>query len=282
MAVRGNLKDMSLPNIVQNICYDQRSASLVLRQQIDEGIIFFDGGQIVHARVDALEGEEAVYRLLNWTEGTFRINDQVTIPRRTVNAPWNHLLMEGMRLLDEQQARNAAQADEELLTPIQGRHDEALEGDLFMLLSRLEQIQDRLSHKKIKKNPKAALQILTELINETVTFSEIWLDMEKYSDSLARVLAKTSDIYPSVQMLQVQNNKLSVDVVLKLYNSWGKDSARRRKMFSQIGQCMLDIMETYFSLLLSCFYSPSTAELCRDVSDVFLADLTQTVDNIKF
>ncbi len=273
---------MSLPNIVQNICYDQRSASLVLRRQIEEGIIFFAGGEIVHAKMGSMEGADAVYQMLRWTDGTFRISEKINTSARTVNVPWNHLLMEGMRLLDEQEAGNTMQVDEELLTPTQIRCDETLEGDLFVLLSRLEQMQDQLSHRKIKKNPPLALKILTEIINEVVTFSEVWLDTTKYPDSLTRVLATTGDIYSAAQMLQVQNNKLSIDVVLKLYTNWGKDSTRRRQMFNQIGQAMLDILETYFSLLLTGFYSPSAAELCQEVSDVFLVDLTQTMDSIKF
>ena len=280
MAVRGNLEHMSLSNIIQNICYDQRSASLTLRRQIEEGVIFFQEGEIIHAQLGSMEGEAAVYRLLNWTDGTFWINDEANAPSRTVTAPWNHLLMEGMRLIDEQEVEDTQ--DDKQLTPAQIRHDENLEGDILVLISSLEQMLDQLSHKKSLKNPTLALRSLTEMTNEVVTFSAVWLDTNVYANSLSRAVTKASDIYSSIQMLQVQDNEVLIDVILKLYRSWAKDQVGRRKMFNEIGLGIRDILETYFALLLACFHSSSMSQTSQEVIDIFLADLTQAMDKIKF
>ena len=74
MAIKGDLKDMSLPGLIQMICTEQRKAALLIRHnRVDEGALFFEGGEIVHARTGSLAGEEAVYHLLQWSEGTFQL-----------------------------------------------------------------------------------------------------------------------------------------------------------------------------------------------------------------
>jgi hypothetical protein len=104
VAVEGSLRDMSLVNLVQTICLEQRRAVLVLkRRTFEEGFIFFEAGRVVHATVGALKGVEAVYHLLSWTDGTFHLSDSVAIPHRTIDVPWNHILLEGMKRIDHQE-----------------------------------------------------------------------------------------------------------------------------------------------------------------------------------
>jgi hypothetical protein len=67
--------------------------------------MFFAAGQIKHARRGDVEGEDAVYPVVQWTEGEFEIDftgvsDQETITRGTTG-----LLMESMRLMDEANSR---------------------------------------------------------------------------------------------------------------------------------------------------------------------------------
>jgi hypothetical protein len=283
MAVQGNLKDMGLTGIVQTICAERRKVSLVLRRGIEKGIIFFEDGEIVHASLGSLEGEEAVYRLLGWMDGTFRISNHVTTPRRTVTLPWSYLLLEGMRLLDEQQAREAAEAQgKEVLSPAEIKQDSAMENELILLLSKLEQMQVRLANEKAKKQSALALQMVTEMVNQVVVFSETWLDRETNADSLAKALAKAGDVCPAARLLQVQHNRLSVEIVSKLYSSWSGDMADRQQMFHEIAQSMLDVLETYFSLFTARFRSSSVADQWRETCGIFLADLTQMIDKIHF
>jgi CheY-like chemotaxis protein len=107
--VSGNLRDMSLTSIVQITCTDMRSAKLVLCQpdsmpggEEQEGVIFFENGQIVHAAAGSLRGAEAVYELLSWDEGSFQMESNVVAPRQTITVPWTHLLLESTNKLDQQ------------------------------------------------------------------------------------------------------------------------------------------------------------------------------------
>jgi hypothetical protein len=279
MTIQGSLQAMSLPNIVQTICLEHRQASLVLRHWLEEGSIFFDGGEIVHAAVGQLEGEKAVYHLLGWVDGTFHVHDDVPAPYQTVTRTWGYLLMEGLRLVDEGSSGFTDTQETKELSPVQIQDDETLESDLFVLLSRLEQMQDQISR---KKQPTITLKMLTNMINELVTFSEVWLDVKENIDTLPRAIAKATDIYPEVGWLQVQRNTLSVPAVLELYDNLSKNPTGRRQMFSQITRGMLDVLGTYFSILMSRYHSADAAEMSKELCNVFLTDLTQAVEKIKF
>jgi predicted regulator of Ras-like GTPase activity (Roadblock/LC7/MglB family) len=101
MPVEGSLKELSLPNIIQLNCAEMNTARLSLRHGTREGIICFAEGAIVHAEVDDLVGEEAVYELLSWPDGSFVVETGVLAPERTISASWNELLLEGIRRIDE-------------------------------------------------------------------------------------------------------------------------------------------------------------------------------------
>jgi len=101
MPIEGNLKELSLPSIIQLNCTEMNTAKVSLRYQEKEAIICFAEGAIVHAEVGDLVGEEAVYELLTWPDGSFVVERDVKAPERTITTNWNMLLLEGMRRIDE-------------------------------------------------------------------------------------------------------------------------------------------------------------------------------------
>jgi len=66
------------------------------------GEIHFAEGQIVHAKWDAIQGDDAFYKMLTLHEGDFRL-DPAYKPSatRSIQASPEALLLEGMRRLDE-------------------------------------------------------------------------------------------------------------------------------------------------------------------------------------
>ncbi len=281
MAIKGDLQDMNLANLMQMLCLDQRKATLVLkRRRVGKGIIFFECGQVVHAEAGSLMGEEAVYHLLSWADGTFEMNDHIPIPHQTITAPWSHLLMEGMRQIDEQRVQDVQ--PKVVLSPAEIEQDEALENDLILLLSRLEQLQIRLAAQKSQKQPTLALQILTEIINQVTAFSEVLPDAVANSNTLPKILTTVADTYSVARLLRVQHNRLSTEIVSKLYNNWSGDVAERRQTFSEIGQSILHVIETYFSYFIAYFRSSSVAGQWQETCDIFLAELRQEANKIQF
>jgi predicted regulator of Ras-like GTPase activity (Roadblock/LC7/MglB family) len=101
MPLEGSLKDLSLVNLIQLNCQEMNTVKITLEYLGKEGIIFLGGGNIVHAAAGPLTGEEAVYELLRWNGGTFRVQNDVKPPERTIDRNWNSILLEGMKRIDE-------------------------------------------------------------------------------------------------------------------------------------------------------------------------------------
>lgn len=101
MPLEGSLKDLSLANLIQLNCQEMNEVKITLEYLGKQGIIFCSGGNVVHAAAGPLTGEEAVYELLHWDGGTFRLQNSVTPPQKTIDRNWNSILLEGMQRIDE-------------------------------------------------------------------------------------------------------------------------------------------------------------------------------------
>jgi predicted regulator of Ras-like GTPase activity (Roadblock/LC7/MglB family) len=101
MALQGNLGDMAVADLIQHNCQDPKTARLTIAHNHREAVIFFKEGAVQHAISGDLTGEEAVYQLLNWTEGDFTLEIGPEPPTVSINRSWSGLLLEGARRLDE-------------------------------------------------------------------------------------------------------------------------------------------------------------------------------------
>ena len=99
----GSLTEMSVVDLLQTIDVSRKSGVLNLTSSDGEqGLISFDSGAVIHAAVDDLRGEDAVYRLLLMRDGSFDLEFRpVSLVERTVHRTTQAMLMEGMRRLDE-------------------------------------------------------------------------------------------------------------------------------------------------------------------------------------
>lgn len=110
--VRGNLRSMSLPSIVQINCTEMNQARLSLRRKAEEATLYFEEGNVVHAVMQDETGEEVVYKLLGWADGEFELEMGIEPPAQSITVAWSSLLLEGMRRLDEGLADIEQQLDE--------------------------------------------------------------------------------------------------------------------------------------------------------------------------
>jgi hypothetical protein len=70
--------------------------------------MYFQGGEVTHAWVGDLKGEDAFFRMSAWTKARFGFN---SVPRKephTVEQPTMTLLMEAMRRIDEAGGQSAS------------------------------------------------------------------------------------------------------------------------------------------------------------------------------
>lgn len=112
-ALEGNLQMMSLASIIHINCEERNQAQLTLNHLGQDGTIFFKDGEMIHAESAGFTGDEAIYSLLRWENGTFQLKMGVEPRQRTINKPWSGILLEGMRRIDESTAGWSPDRDDE-------------------------------------------------------------------------------------------------------------------------------------------------------------------------
>ncbi len=98
---KGSISGLQLPDLIQMNCLSQSTTALYVNKNKKKGVIYFEDGQIVHAVVGEIEGEDALYIILSWPSGDFRFVGGERSPRHTIAKNWEYLLIEGMRKSDE-------------------------------------------------------------------------------------------------------------------------------------------------------------------------------------
>jgi hypothetical protein len=101
MAFQGSLAELHLPDIIQLISVSGKTGVFQLTNGALQGQIFLHDGKIVHASLEDVSGEEAVYALAIWSQGDFKFEPGTATPHRTISKSNTNLLMEAARRLDE-------------------------------------------------------------------------------------------------------------------------------------------------------------------------------------
>ncbi|MCS6915856.1 MAG: response regulator [Myxococcales bacterium] len=98
----GLLRDMAVVDLIQTVEIGRKSGVIRCTGKDGRtGAIYFRNGKVIDAEVGKLSGEDAVYRLLLWTEGEFDVEFKNIRRRDVIELSSQGLLMEGMRRLDE-------------------------------------------------------------------------------------------------------------------------------------------------------------------------------------
>jgi len=105
----GMLKQVGLDDVIQMECLGRNSSVLQIQNRQMSGCIFIEDGTIIHATVGDEHGEKAFQKLLAVAGGEFKLLPFESPGVRTIEGPWEFLLMEAARVRDELTAQ--------LLTP---------------------------------------------------------------------------------------------------------------------------------------------------------------------
>ncbi|HWH59653.1 MAG TPA: response regulator [Terriglobales bacterium] len=111
--VRGSLAQMNVIDLVQSLEMGRKSCLLTLTKDGDKCEMYFSEGQVPHATYGSLNGDAAVFKVLKWTGGNFQINFEGKTKQQTTTLNTQGLLMEGLRLLDEEKRDQGGQTEEE-------------------------------------------------------------------------------------------------------------------------------------------------------------------------
>jgi len=97
----GNLKDFSLPDVIQLVGFGRKSGVLGVEHNGSTAKLFFMEGNVVHAEMNDSVGEDAVFMLFRLGEGEFRFQAEAAPSEQTICMDPTNLVMEAARLLDE-------------------------------------------------------------------------------------------------------------------------------------------------------------------------------------
>jgi len=107
--IQGRLEEMSIMDLLQSLEMGQKSCRLTISHAGDTCEMFFAGGACKHAQLGGVEGNEAVFKVISWSDGEFEIDFTASSDKITCTMSTQGLLMEAVRLIDEA-SRDAADA----------------------------------------------------------------------------------------------------------------------------------------------------------------------------
>jgi hypothetical protein len=101
MSFQGSLNELPLADIVQLVAVSGKTGMFSLSRSSERGFVYLHNGQITHAKLGDIEGEDAVYALAVWSQGSFQFSPGIESDARTINRSNTNLLIEAARRSDE-------------------------------------------------------------------------------------------------------------------------------------------------------------------------------------
>ncbi|HRI68136.1 MAG TPA: response regulator, partial [Polyangium sp.] len=107
----GSLSELSAVDVIQMLCLGRKTTALRIARGQSSGVILIQNGDIVHGIWDNIVGEDAVHEMIAVEDGVFNMAPFPPDFERTIYGDYQHILMEGVRKLDEK-ARGGPMEDE--------------------------------------------------------------------------------------------------------------------------------------------------------------------------
>jgi hypothetical protein len=272
--VEGDLIDLTLPSLLQAMTREKASAVLRLQRGTDDGdqgSVYFCEGALVHALAGESVGDEAMYLLLGWSEGRFRLVRDADKQPRTITAGLANFITaaESNRPTG---GLSAAPGTEE-------SGDEKLLHELLTGLSRLEQDKVRLEERQIEPGAVPALLLIATVVNSMVA---VVTARCTDSDVLpSRVLPRLAEAQPYTQLLGEDQERISVATAVGVLKTWNSTKEDRLQLFKDLCRALLDVLAFYGNTAGTFFREPREREEWRATFGVFVEGLWTAVQQIE-
>jgi predicted regulator of Ras-like GTPase activity (Roadblock/LC7/MglB family) len=115
MALQGSLREMSVVDLIQHTCQDQKTALLTINRDGKQIQIFFKDGTIVHAAMGGIIGEKPIFEALSWEDGEFVLEVGTEAPIVSITRNWSSLLLEGAKQMDESSSSGGPLSPEKMI-----------------------------------------------------------------------------------------------------------------------------------------------------------------------
>jgi len=99
----GYLSTLPLPDLVQMLCMSEWTGMVCVDHlsKGTKGYIYISDGSLYHADSGTFEGLNACYHMLRWGRCQYSFNEEEVLDKMTIQMPWQEIMLEGARLMDE-------------------------------------------------------------------------------------------------------------------------------------------------------------------------------------
>ena len=102
--LRGQLRNISLPSLLQIVDMERKTCTFVLNHpQEGVGHLYFKKGVLVDAKYRELRGDDAATEMVSWLRPQVTIISTCATKKTTVTRPVGFIIMEAMRIMDERE-----------------------------------------------------------------------------------------------------------------------------------------------------------------------------------
>ncbi len=272
--VEGDLLDLTLPSLLQALTREKSTAVLRLQRGTedgaDQGAVYFREGALVHALAGEAVGDDAMYQLLGWSEGRFRLTRDADPQPRTVTAK----LASFISLADSGPSTSGTSVSVD-----EGSNDERLLHDLLTRLTRLEQDKVRLEDRQVEPGAVPALLLVATVVN-----SMIAVVTQRCTDSEmlpSRVLPRLAEQQPYTQLLGEDMERISVATAVGVLKTWNSTREDRQQLFQDLCRALIDVLAFYGNTAGTFFRETREREEWRATFGVFVEGLWAAVRQIE-
>jgi len=100
----GTLHNVSSGMFLQLVEMEQKTCTIRLEDKFSNknGILFFQEGELLDARVNELQGENAAYEIFSWDQVNLSIQNGCALKEKRIFSEMQHLILEAARRKDEE------------------------------------------------------------------------------------------------------------------------------------------------------------------------------------
>lgn len=97
----GHIKGVNLSSFLQLLHLERKTCTVKVSFKSKEGLLYFENGEIINARLENLLGEAALYQIFKWPNPEISLEKRVSRVTKTISYPLNFILMESAKKQDE-------------------------------------------------------------------------------------------------------------------------------------------------------------------------------------
>ncbi len=271
--VEGDLIDLTLPSLFLALTREGSTAVVRLQREGAQGAVYFCEGSLVHAMAGEAVGDEAVYELLGWPDGRFRLARDGDQQPRTISQRLASFVTspDSGRQSGSSSAKGPAATDESA--------DEKLLNDLLTRLTRLEQDKVRLEERQIESGAVPALLLVATVVNSMVAIVTARCTDPDVLPS--RVLPRLAEAQPYTQLFGEDQERISVSTAAGVLKTWSSATEDRKQLFLDLSRALIDVLTFYGNAAGTFFHASREREEWRATFGLFVDGLWTALREVE-